>query len=298
MSTAAHLRSQAETEAARLPPLLAHAEHLAATVLLGEHGRRRSGMGDDFWQYRPVQPGDSLRMIDWRRSAKSNAQYVRQMEWQVAQSIMMWVDAAPSMQFASQKDLPEKADRARLLAMSLAILLIRSGERVGLSGTALPPRRGEAQILRLAEMFLGQDVTQDIAEDTPDYGTPEARAMLPHARAVFISDFMGDFEAVSAALTKAADRGVRGVCLQVLDPAEEAFPYKGRAIFESMGGSLSHDTKKADDLKTRYLERLEARRAQLKDLCRATGWLYGHHSTAQPAQAALLWAHRALERRA
>ena len=64
------LRANAEAESSRFPALLARAEHLAGSVLLGEHGRRNSGMGDDFWQYRPVQPGDSLRMIDWRRSAR------------------------------------------------------------------------------------------------------------------------------------------------------------------------------------------------------------------------------------
>ncbi|HSG54775.1 MAG TPA: DUF58 domain-containing protein, partial [Paracoccaceae bacterium] len=36
------LRARAEAEAARFPPLLARAEHLAGTVLLGEHGRRRA----------------------------------------------------------------------------------------------------------------------------------------------------------------------------------------------------------------------------------------------------------------
>ncbi len=292
MSQSAHLRSRAESEAASLPPLLARAEHLAGTVLLGEHGRRRAGMGDDFWQYRPVQPGDSLRMIDWRRSAKSDAQFIRQREWQVAQSVMMWVDSTPSMQFASTSAVPTKAERARLLALALTILLIRGGERVGLSGTDLPPRRGETQILRMAEMFLRENVGSDA-----DYGTPEARAMLPHARALFVSDFMGDFEAVSAALTKAADRGVRGVCYQVLDPAEESFPYKGRAIFESMGGSLSHDTKKADDLRHRYQDRLAARQDALQDLCQVTGWTFGQHNTAQSAQSALLWLHRVLEAR-
>ncbi len=289
MSSVAHLRARAEAEAARLPPLLAQAEHLAGTVLLGEHGRRRSGLGDDFWQYRPVQPGDSLRMIDWRRSAKSDAQFVRQREWQVAQSVMLWVDAAPSMQFASGKDGVTKGESARVLALAVAILLIRSGERVGLTGTLLPPRRGEGQILRLTEMFL--------QEDGGDYGTPETRAMLPHARALFVSDFMGDFEAFSAALTKAADRGVRGVCYHVLDPAEEDFPYRGRAVFESMGGSVSHETKKADDLRLRYIEKLAERREQLRDLCRVTGWQYGTHHTGESAQAALLWLHRALENR-
>lgn len=289
MSQNAHLRSKAEAEAARLPPLLAQAEHLAGTVLLGEHGRRRSGLGDDFWQYRPVQPGDSLRMIDWRRSAKSDAQFVRQREWQVAQSVMLWVDAAPSMQFASAKDGVTKRERARVLALAVAILLIRSGERVGLTGTLLPPRRGEGQILRLTEMFL--------RDEDGDYGTPETKAMLPHARALFVSDFMGDFDAFSEALTKAADRGVRGVCYQVLDPAEEDFPYRGRAVFESMGGTLSHETKKADDLRQRYIDRLAERREALRHLCRVTGWQYGTHHTGDSAQAALLWLHRALENR-
>lgn len=284
-----HLRTRAETEAARLPPLLARAEHLAGTVLLGEHGRRRAGLGDDFWQYRPVQPGDSLRMIDWRRSAKSDAQFVRQREWQVAQSVMVWVDQSASMTFTSDENTGTKADRARVLALALSILLIRSGERVGLSGTSLPPRRGEAQILRLTEMLL--------SDEAADYGAPEARAMLPHARAVFISDFLGDYEQVEAALFKAADRDVRGVVYQVLDPAEETFPFQGRAIFESMGGSLSHETRKASDLRERYLERLAERRERLKLLCRTTGWQFGGHDTAQSAQAALLWLYRAMERR-
>lgn len=63
-------RARAEEEASRLPPLLARAEQLAGTVLLGEHGRKRAGLGDDFWQYRPMMPGDTYRSIDWRRSGR------------------------------------------------------------------------------------------------------------------------------------------------------------------------------------------------------------------------------------
>ena len=287
MSTPRALRLDAEQEAARLPPLLARAEQLAGTVLLGEHGRRRAGMGDDFWQYRPVQTGDARRMVDWRRSARSDMEFVREREWQVAQSVMLWLDTAASMRFTSDKNLPEKADRARLIALASAILLIKGGERVGVTGTDLPPRRGRAQVLRLAEHFTNE--TKD------DYGVPEARAMLPHARALFISDFMGDIDAVETALTKAADRGVRGVLMQVLDPAEESFPFHGRTIFESAGKTLRFETLKANDLKTRYLEKLAARKAALKHLCAVTGWQFTTHHTDASAQSALLWLHRAME---
>ncbi|KIN75357.1 hypothetical protein Z945_186 [Sulfitobacter noctilucae] len=288
--TPGNLRGDAEDQASRLPALLARAEHLAGAVLLGAHGRRRAGTGDDFWQYRPAQQGDSRRMIDHRRSAMGDQEFVREREWQIAQSVMLWVDQGASMRFASGKGLPQKADRARLLGLALAIMLLRGGERVGLTGTTLPPRSGNPQVLRLAELFCQDDAT--------DYSPPEHRAMIPHARAVFISDFMGDLEGVQTALTKAADRGVRGVIYHVLDPAEESFPFSGRTIFESMGGTLSHETLKANDLKGRYLEQLAARKDELQRLCALTGWQYGLHHTDASAQSALLWLYGALDARA
>jgi len=281
------LRERSEGEASRLPPLLARAEHLAGTVLLGDHGRRRAGMGDDFWQYRPAQIGDSKRLIDHRRSARGDMQYVREREWQIAQSVMLWVDQGASMRFASQASLPAKIDRARLLALAIAILLVRGGERVGLTGTSLPPRRGNTQILRLADAFA-----LDAADE---YSPPEHRAMTPHSRALFLSDFLGNLDEVKLALTKAADRGVRGVLLQVLDPEEEQFSYRGRTIFESVGGTLAHETLKARDLRDRYLDRLAARRDELTHLTRATGWQLGLHHTGDSAQSALLWLYRALD---
>ncbi len=281
------LRAKAEEQAASLPALLARAEHLAGAVLLGDHGRRRAGLGDDFWQYRPAQVGDSRRLIDHRRSARGDQEFVREREWQIAQSVMLWVDQGASMRFSSDDALPHKADRARLLGLAVAILLVRGGERVGLTGTTLPPRRGNAQVLRLAESF-----TTDAPED---YAPPEHRAMIPSARALFISDFMGDIEEVKLALTKAADRGVRGVLMHVLDPSEEVFPFRGRTIFESVGGSLRHETLKANELKTRYLARLAERKEELQKICTVTGWQYGLHHTGASAQSALLWLYRALD---
>lgn len=283
------LRAQAERQAERLPDLLARAEHLAGAVLLGAHGRRRAGMGDDFWQYRPAQPGDSRRAVDHRRSAMGDTEFVREREWQIAQSVMLWVDQGASMRFASDKGLPQKIDRARVLGLALSILLVRGGERVGMTGTALPPRSGRPQIERIAELLC--------KDDSADFSPPEHRAMVPHARAVFVSDFMGDLTGVQTALTKAADRGVRGVLCHVLDPSEEAFPFSGRTIFESIGGTIRHETLKANDLKDRYLERLAARKAELQRLCALTGWRYGLHHTDTTAQTGLLWLYGALDTR-
>ncbi|MFV0491814.1 MAG: DUF58 domain-containing protein [Pseudorhodobacter sp.] len=270
-----------------LPPLLAAAEQLAATVMLGEHGRRRAGLGDEFWQYRSAVPGDSASQIDWRRSARSDQHYVREREWQAAQTVMLWVDGAQSMNFSGRAKHPPKADRARLLALALAVLLLRGGERVGLVGDAARPRSGRAQLLRL---------TEGLAASEDDYGAPEVAGLVSHGRAVFLSDFLGPLEDVETALGLASDRGVRGALVQILDPAEEEFPFDGRTIFQSMGGSLSHETLRASDLRSRYLDRLAERKARLADLARVMGWHYLCHHTGQGAQSALLWLYAALER--
>ena len=282
------LRTRAEGLAAVLPPLLADAEHLASTVMLGAHGRRRSGVGDEFWQYRPLAVGDEARTIDWRRSARSDTHFVREREWQGAQSVVLWVDGSRSMAFTGDANRPTKADRARLLALATSVLLVRAGERVGLSNLGQPPRSGQVQLVRLAEALTG-----DLGDE--DYGVPQTPGLPQHARALFLSDFMGDMTGVEAALAKAADRGVRGTLLQILDHVEETFPFDGRTIFESMGGTLSHETLKAGELKARYLERLAERKDRLEHLARVSGWLYDCHHTGDSAQAALLWIYAALE---
>ncbi|WP_456385992.1 DUF58 domain-containing protein [Profundibacter sp.] len=290
MTTPAALRRKSAELAGALPPLLADAERLAAMVLLGEHGRRHAGMGDEFWQYRVAVDGDEARQIDWRRSARSDVHFIRQKEWQAAQSVLLWVDQSASMQFTSAKDLAPKGERARVLAMATAVLLVRGGERVGLTSSANPPRSGQGQLLRMAMELTGADTAED-------FGAPEVHGMRPNTRAVFISDFMGDFAAVKLALTDAADRGVKGALLQVLDPQEEAFPFDGRTIFESMAGTMRHETLKAGDLRDRYLQRLEERKAALADLAHATGWQYSCHHTNDAPRVALTWLYHALERR-
>ncbi len=283
-ASSAGLRAEAEVLGQSLPALLAQAEMLAQTVMLGEHGRKRAGQGDEFWQYRAAHAGDSARAIDWRRSARSDQHFVREREWQAAQSVTIWADPSRSMAFSGAATRPNKAARAKVLALALGILLLKGGERVGLSGQQ--PRPGRAQILALAN---------GLADSAEDYGLPDTSGMVPHGRAVFLSDFLGSLDGLEDALAFASDRGVRGVLVQVLDPSEEDFPFSGRTIFESMGGGLAHETQSAEALRERYLARLAERKDRLDALSRTVGWHYACFHTGAPAQSALLWAYQALE---
>jgi len=287
------LRRDAEAIASALPPLLTEAEMLAATVSMGVHGRRRAGAGEDFWQYRQAMPGDTMSQIDWRRSARSDAFYIRQMEWESAQSVSIWVDDARAMDYRGAETPQTKRERASLLALALAVLLVKGGERVSLMGTgAAAPRNDRAQLGRMAIELA--DAGHGPIAGRPDHGTPPSEGFTRGGRAVFFSDFLGDLEAVRPAMERAADHGVQGCLVQVLDETEEVFPFEGRMIFESMSGSVRFESHRARALRDAYLARLAEHRALLGEMARRLGWQILHHHSSESPRAALLWLYMAL----
>src|SRR5206468_10379746 len=153
----AALRDRAEQAAAVLPPLLVAAERVAVTVSQGVHGRRRVGQGETFWQFRQYEPGDAATRIDWRESAKSQRLYVRETEWEAAQSVWLWRDASSSMDYSSAGYIadagwPTKRNRAELILVALASLLVRGGERLTLLGSGVAPMSGRVALSRLVQL--------------------------------------------------------------------------------------------------------------------------------------------------
>lgn len=287
---AAHLRSKAEAEAAVLPALLAQAQRLAGQISLGAHGRKRAGHGEEFWQYRPAVQGDNLRDIDWRRSARSDAEFIRQHEWQISQHVQLWVDDGAAMRFSTLATDETKYQRSSVLALALAILLNKAGERFGLMQDPNPGNNGQLQINRMVMDLLDEG-------DLPDYAEPPFKVLPTGARAVYFSDFLGDWKKLTQSLGLAANQNVRGVLVQVLDPSEIDFPFKGRTEFESMKGTLQFDTLRADALREDYLAQMAARQEQLRELAKATGWRVLIHRTDEAAQDALLWLYNAVAER-
>jgi len=283
---AAHLRSGAQSASAHLPALILSAERLAAMVAPGAHGLRRGGPGEDFWQYRPAAQGDSARAIDWRRSARSDAQFVRDREAQTAQAVGLWISAGQGMGYAGGPDRPAKADRAHLLALALAMVLLRGGEKVGLLGQ--PARAGRIQADRLAEQIVAR------GPGKRDDDAPSADHLRPNQRLVVLSDFLDDPAWVEVLLARAAGLGVTGVLMQVLDPDEEVFPYDGAVLFRSLSGAIRHDSRDAGGLREAYLARLAERRDWLRRRAAEAGWHFGLHNTGHPPAVALSWLYQVL----
>lgn len=286
------LRHGAETLAAGMPAMLLAAERIAATVAQGVHGRRRVGQGETFWQFRRYQPGDPTPTIDWRQSAKSSHVYVRQMEWEAAQSLWLWCDNSPSMAWRSATNLQTKSDRAALLALALAVLLIRGGERIALLESDLPPMTGPTAIDRLTILLSELGAASDGA------GMPPFKPLPRFAHLVLIGDFLSPPEELRAAVERHASRGVMGHLLQVLDPAEESLPYQGRVRFEGLEGEAPWLLSRVENVREAYHERLNRQRENLASLARALGWTLSMHRTDHPAEAALLTLYMSLAQRA
>ncbi len=279
-ATGAELHHRAELLAAPLPPLMVAAKRVASTVAQGVHGRRRVGQGETFWQFRRYQPGDSAPRVDWRQSAKSTHLYIRETEWEAAQSVWLWRDASASMDYASEPALPPKRRRAELLLLALSVLLVRGGERVAVLGSDLRPSAGRVVLTRIARML------EDGEPATASLPSPEA---LPrHARVVLIGDFLSPLSETRAAIAAFDGLGVRGHMVQVLDPAEETLPFAGRVRFvgpEAEGDALIG---RAETAAADYARLMAAHQAELGLLARSAGWSFIRHRTDRPPETALL----------
>ncbi len=246
----------------------------------GIHGRRRAGAGEAFWQFRPFSSGESTSGIDWRRSARDDRVYVREREWEAAQTVWLWIDRSPSMAFASRLAPQSKLDRALVLGLAAADLLVRGGERVGLVGATRP--------------VAARDIVERLARALGDAGY-DASAELPRAaplparsRALFIGDFLSPAADVASTLAGVSAEGARGHLLLVADPVEEAFPFEGHVELRDSDGPATLRLGDARALRATYLRKLAAHREAVAASCRKLGWSFAVHRTDRPASAALL----------
>ena len=278
------LRRQAEQIGATLPPLLVAADRVAAIVSQGVHGRRRVGQGESFWQFRRYEPGDSAQAIDWRQSAKRQRIFVRENEWEAAQSVWLWRDRSASMRYRSPDAGMAKDERADLIVLALASLLVRGGEHIALLGEGLSPSTGQAALERVAAR-----ITQMPGEDTdPERSLPRFEPLPRYAQLVLVGDFLAPLPQLNTLFRHFAERDVKGHVLQVLDPAEISLPYDGRRRFEGLEQEGDVLIRRTERIRDNYVARIDAHRAGLADIARSLAWSFAGHCTNRPPETALL----------
>ncbi|HVZ51443.1 MAG TPA: DUF58 domain-containing protein [Pseudolabrys sp.] len=256
--------------AARIPRLMLEARRVAATIIHGLHGRRRAGAGENFWQYRHFIYGEPAHSVDWRRSARDDHLYVREREWEASHTIWLWPDRSPSMEFSSNLTEWSKLDRALVVSFALAEVLVQGGERVGIPELMRPT----------ANRNVIESMAQRIVHDTREHPSlPPNFAPAPFSEVLLFSDFWSPISEFRKIIGQLAANGARGHVVQVVDPAEETFPYAGRVEFIESEGLGSITAGRAETWRDEYQGLLARHRAALRAETEQFGWTFTVHRT-------------------
>ena len=273
---------QARTLADTLPRLILEARKISATVIHGLHGRKRAGPGENFWQYRRFLSGEPARRVDWRRSARDEHLYVRELEWEAAHTVWIWADRSPSMVFTSPMALESKLDRTLVVAFALAEILVHAGERVGMPGLMRPT--GSRNVL--------DKIANAIVHDPSERGSlPPTFSPSSLAEIVMVSDFWSPIADVKKSIGLLSSAGSHGHVVQIVDPAEETFPYSGRVEFIEPEGGESITAGRAEAWRSEYQGLVARHRTDIRAETDKIGWSFAIHRTDRPATELLLALH-------
>ncbi|MGZ5841814.1 MAG: DUF58 domain-containing protein [Xanthobacteraceae bacterium] len=265
-----------------MPRLILEARRVASTVIHGLHGRRRAGPGENFWQYRRFMSGEPAQNVDWRRSARDDHLYVREREWEASHTVWIWPDRSPSMTFASALSTDGKLERALVIAFALAEVLVQGGERVGVPGL-MRPTASRNVIEKMAEVILH--------DPTERASLPPSFAPSPLSEVVMLSDLWAPIGEVRGTIAQLSASGAHGHVMQIVDPAEESFPYSGRVEFIEPEGAGSVTAGRAETWRNDYQGIVARHRAAIRAETDLRGWSFAIHRTDRPASELLLVLH-------
>ncbi len=225
---------------AQIGDLALRSRRLAEGAISGLHRSPFHGHNVEFAAYREYTPGDDLRRLDWRVFARSDRHYIKQYEEESNVRVTFVVDASASMNYRGSGAALSKFDYAATLVVSLAILLSRQQDPVGMvlfdeeAGQSLPPAATQAQVAVMAEL-LGNCTPGRKTELGVSLRTLTDR-IKRRGLIVIVSDLFTDLDAVLDGLDRLRFLGHEVLVLQVLDRDELDLPFDGPTVFRDIEG--------------------------------------------------------------
>ncbi|KPL16011.1 hypothetical protein AMJ74_00080 [candidate division WOR_3 bacterium SM1_77] len=249
---------------------------LVNTMFAGEYKSTFKGTGVEFLDVREYLPGDDVRTIDWKVTARMAKPYVKKFAEDRELTVILCVDASGSGHFSTRNQF--KLEQAAEIAATLAFSAVKNNDKVGLLFFTdhvekyIPPKKGRFHVLRLI---------RDILYFTPQHkGTSPVLALeflmhlLKHRAIVFfISDFIGksfDPEVLRIPLGVVARRHDL-VVITITDPTEETLPKLGFIELEDAetGEIITIDTSDrnlSNNYRAHRLQNIDIRKRLLKSL--------------------------------
>ncbi len=259
---------------------------------------RLRGRGMEYDESRPYLPGDDIRRLDWRVTARTGRPHTKLFREELERPVLICVDYRRAMFFATRGVF--KAVQAARVASLLAWRAQQNGDRVGGLLFAdhihheLPPRRGSTATMQWLKLLVAQAPSQRAALSTGAAPTPLSDAMKRIARVakpgtlVFvISDFRGLDDAASAALAQLSLHADVGL-VAIHDPLEALFPE-----FDGVAGLIDGERSLrlagvSSAGRESYAAQFSARLASVRQICRERRMLFTSMDTAADPTTSLI----------
>lgn len=259
--------------------------------LIGLHRSPHRGFSVEFAENRPYYPGDDIRFLDWRMYARSDRWYLKQFEEETNLRAYLVLDASRSMRWSSSAmDGFSKLDSGRLIAASLASLMLRQGDATGFVAydervrTHISPRASRRHLATILRELVALE-----GEGGSEAGTAIRDVAIRLRRrglVVLISDLLVDAEGTQRALHFLRHRGHEVIVLHVMDPGERELPAAGDAVFFDPETGEELRTSSAA-LRTEYAAAVQSAIARWRSECRGMGADYHMLMTDTPLGVAL-----------
>lgn len=266
---------------------LGHVEIVARWIvdgfMSGLHRSPRKGFSVEFADYRPYQPGDDLRFVDWKIAARSDRWVVRQYEEETNLRATIVLDVSRSMAWSGEQLRPlgsaipatlTKLAYAEIVTASLALLLLRQRDSVGLVRfdervrTAVPPRARTGHWRRILAAL--EEPGAGLASSAPEALTQAARLIHRRGMIVLISDLLMEMTDVEKALKGLRAMGHDVTVLHIMDPAERGLGGSGEALFVDPESNLRVPASLMD-VRAAYRETVNEVIAEWRDMLAAGG---------------------------
>ena len=274
------MRLKAEELSNKIPSLYVKADRIANTIWEGMHNRNKDGLGDNFWQFRKYEYGDPAHLIDWKKTAKSNETFIQEKELQTLQNFVIWRDTSKSMNFRSSESIDTKLYRANLFTLALTIILSKSGENIVLNGLKTELLKGSNAV-----NFVSNQINEKVTDSFKS--SPNINEIKNNSDVILIGDFLNNINETEKTIKELSNRGINGIIIQILDPAERFFPYKGRINFNGLEGEKNILIGKAESVRNDYKKAIKIHIEKLEKLTTSYSWKYILDNSDQDASISL-----------
>lgn len=237
----------------------------------GLHRSPYHGFSVEFAEHRDYVPGDDLRYVDWKVFGKTDRFYLKRFEEETNFACHLLLDTSESMQYRSEQAAMSKLEYAQHVAAALAYLVVQQQDAVGLAtfdrevrhyiGPSSRPSHLK-QVFHMMELSpaSGETALGPIFHDL-------AERIRKRGLVIIVSDLFDDVESLMMGLKHFWYRRHDVSLLQIIDPAEQEFPFEEPTLFKGLEGQLEQMTEPRS-LRRAYREEFEAFLRRLRHGCR------------------------------